>query len=91
MMWEGEAWAPPGGVVDWNCDYTDELNNFVEALVLSCAEVAANSLGSFKQQVYDSVVDHFLDAEEPDDNHNNAWTPYEPTEVDEWNSYDKDC
>jgi hypothetical protein len=87
MMWDGEAWAPKGAVVDWNADYTVELTTFIHNLICQAARVAATAEGEFNNEVYYAVFDHFVTP----DNHNNDFTPYEPTEIDEWCSYDKDC
>lgn len=86
-MWDGEHWAPKDAIVDWSCDYTSELDTFMLDLITEAAETAATATGSFRQQVYDRVINHFYD---PDRN-TNDFTPYEPTEIDEWNSYDPDC
>lgn len=87
MMWEDEAWAPPDGGVDWNGDYSVELTTFIHDLVCQAARVAATAEGEFNDRVYYAVFDHFITA----DRNTNDFTPYEPSEIDEWNSYDKDC
>jgi hypothetical protein len=92
-LWNGESWAPKDALVDWNSDYTVEFNDFIMMIITECANVAANSTGGFKQQVYDAVVNNFTDVNinfETDRN-TNDFTPYEPSEIDEWESYDKDC
>lgn len=86
-MWEDESWAPPDGGVDWACDYTKELNTFIHDLVCQAARVAATATGTFDNEVYYAVFDHFTDS----DRNTNDFTPYEPTEIDEWEDYDKDC
>ena len=86
-MWGDEPYRPKGAVVDWGADYTDELNVFIHDLVAEAANVAAMITGIFNDEVYCGVVDHFT---EPDRN-TNDFTPYEPSEIDEWNDYDKDC
>lgn len=92
-LWDGEPWAPPNALVDWNSDYTTEFNDFVIDLITECANVAANSTGGFKQQIYDAVVDNFteFDFDFSLDRNTNDFTPYEPTEIDEWKSFDEDC
>jgi hypothetical protein len=94
-LWDKEPWAPPGAVIDWNCDYTQEFDQFVERLIMTCANVAAmvpdeadSTYLHFNDSIYDRVINHFNYHR---DNHNNDYTPYEPTEIDEWNDYDKDC
>ena len=87
IMWDGESWAPKGAVVDWNADYTVEMTTFITDLVMEAANVAAMITGTFNDEVYYGVIDHFT---EPDRN-TNDYTPYEPTEIDEWKSYDEDC
>jgi hypothetical protein len=86
-VWDGEDYAPENAIVDWSSDYTSELNCFITDLITECANVAATATGSFKQQVYDSVVNRFITT----DRNTNDFTPYEPSEIDEWESYDKDC
>lgn len=87
IMWDGESWAPKGAIVDWNADYTVEMTTFITDLVMEAANVAAMITGTFNDEVYYGVVDHFT---EPDRD-TNDFTPYEPTEIDEWSDYDKDC
>ena len=87
MMWEHEAWAPKGAVVDWNADYTVEMTTFIHDLICQAARVAATAEGEFNNEVYYAVFDHFV----PPDRNTNDFTPYEPTEIDEWQDYDKDC
>ena len=86
-MWEGEDYAPKNALVDWSSDYTTELNDFIHDLVTEAATVAAMATGTFSDEIYYQVIDHFS---EPDRN-TNDFTPYEPTEMDEWQDYDKDC
>lgn len=87
LLWDGEAWAPKGAVVDWNSDYGVEMTNFVHDLVCQAARVAATAEGEFNDNVYYAVVNHFITS----DRNTNDFTPYEPSEIDEWKSYDKDC
>ena len=87
MMWQDESWAPPDGGVDWNADYSVELTTFVHDLVCQAARVAATAEGEFNDRVYYAVFDHFVTS----DRNTNDFTPYEPTEMDEWKSYDEDC
>lgn len=84
MMWEDEAWAPPDGGVDWNGDYSVELTTFIHDLVCQAARVAATAEGEFNDRVYYAVFDHFI-------TNTNNHEPSEPSEMDEWLDYDKDC
>lgn len=86
-VWEDEPYRPKGALVDWSSDYTDELNDFIHDLICQAARVAATAEGEFNDRVYYAVFDHFVT---PDRN-TNDFTPYEPTEIDEWLDYDKDC
>lgn len=88
VMWDGESWAPKGAVVDWNADYSVELTTFVHDLICVAARVAATAEGEFNNVVYYAVFDHFTT---DTDRNTNDFTPYEPSEVDEWKSYDEDC
>ena len=87
VLWDGEAWAPKGAVVDWNTDYTVEMTTFIHELICQAARVAATAEGEFNNEVYYAVFDHFIT---PDSN-TNDFTPYEPTEIDEWQDFDRYC
>lgn len=83
--WGDELWAAgEPDDIDWSSDYTQEMEMFIHALVAEAANIAAGSLGGYKQQVYDAVVSELLTPDESDN------YP-EPTETDEWASFDKDC
>jgi len=87
IMWDGEDWAPKGAVVDWNADYSVELTTFIHDLIGQAARVAATAEGEFNNDIYYAVFDHFTTT----DRNTNDFQPYEPTEIDEWSDYDKDC
>lgn len=65
-----------------------EMATFIHDLVCQAARVAATAEGEFNNQVYYAVFDHFTT---DTDRNTNDFTPYEPTEIDEWKSYDEDC
>ena len=88
-VWDDEHWAPPGRVVDWSCDYEQELRDFYEEIVLNAAQIATEC-ASKNVSIYDGLRNHFELDVLPDRN-TNDFTPYEPSEIDEWNDYDKDC
>ena len=87
-LWGDEPYKPRGAVVDWNSDYTTELNDFIVDLVTEAANVAAMTTGTFSDEVYYQVIDHFT---EPDRIPDRNQPDYEPTEVHEWQDYDPDC
>lgn len=83
-VWGDELWAAgEPGDIDWSSNYTQEMETFIRALVHEAANIAASSLGGYKQQVYDRVVSELLT---PDEDYTQ-----EPTETDEWHDFDKDC
>jgi hypothetical protein len=63
------------------------MTTFIHDLICQAARVAATAEGEFNNEVYYAVFDHFV----PPDRNTNDFTPYEPTEIDEWQDYDKDC
>ena len=40
LFWKDEDWKPDGAIVDWTCDYDDEIRKFAELIINECVQVA---------------------------------------------------
>ena len=57
ILWAEEDWKPEGAVVDWACEYDDELVKFAQLIVRECVEVSKQY--NFHERTKIAMLEHF--------------------------------
>ena len=39
VFWGSEEWKPEGTVIDWSCDYSEDLKIYTELIIRKCIEI----------------------------------------------------
>lgn len=60
-LWENEPWKPEGAVVDWSCNYDDELDKLTRLIILECCKALNVPLRDMisRGQGTDLIKEHF--------------------------------
>lgn len=57
-FWGGEHWKPQGAVIDWSCNYDNELENFAQLIAVHCISLIRESMSDSERSdlVYNAML-----------------------------------